>query len=58
MQVELSENALRFLNKILPTAIFKPMDSEFLVDAEAMTELLKAIKPTEANSNGTSNVQA
>lgn len=58
MQIELSENALRFLNKILPTATFRAMDSEFLVDAQAMVELLTAIKPKETKADAPSDIQS
>jgi hypothetical protein len=58
MQITLSDNATRFLNKILPTLLLRADNADFLPDAEAVAEIIKTLKPVagEAPTDAPANV--
>jgi hypothetical protein len=53
MQIDLSENALRFIREFLPTVTLRHANDQFLADAQAIHELVKLAKE---NSDAPANV--
>jgi len=48
--ISLSDNAIRFLKKVMPSLMLRADNADFLPDAEAVAEILKAVTPAPANA--------